>query len=332
MPSLFHEPWWLDAVAPGGWSEARIEENGRAVARLPYVDRRRYGLRLLVPPPLSTRLGPLVELAEGRAETRLRRFDHLVDGLLDQLPPADLVRQSLHPDVHSWLPFHRRGFVVEPQVSYVIDGLTDLDEVWRGISGRTRRVIKSAGQQLTIERDQSADRLRRMVGATFRRQQLDVPYDPAALDRVVAAVLARERGTVLSAVDADGRVHASLLCAWDDRRAWYLGGGGDPELRSSGAGSLLMWELIRNAAGNVDRFDFEGSMVPGVERYFRNFGGRQETYYLVTRTSARLRPVWAARQMRARRASDGHGADVASRARRMVAGATALGRRGTGGS
>ncbi|WP_226379047.1 GNAT family N-acetyltransferase [Pseudonocardia sp. KRD291] len=330
MPSLFHEPWWLDAVAPSGWSEARIEENGHAVARLPYVDRRRYGLRLLLPPPLSTRLGPLVEIADGRTETRLRRFDHLVDGLLDQLPPADLVRQSLHPDLQSWLPFHRRGFEVEPQVSYVIDGLADLDDVWRGFSGRTRRVIKSAGQQLTIERDESAERLRPMVGATFRRQRLDVPYDPAALDRVVAATLARERGTVLTAVDSDGRVHASLLCARDDRRAWYLGGGGDPELRSSGAGSLLMWELIRDAAKHVDRFDFEGSMLPGVERYFRNFGGRQETYFMVTRTSARLRPVWAARQMRSRRAAGADDADVGSPARRMVDTATALGRRAGG--
>ena len=57
-----------------------------------------------------------------------------------------------------------------------------------------------------------------------------------------------------------------------------------------------MWELIRRAAKHVTRFDFEGSMLPGVEHYFRKFGGRQETYFQVTRTSARFAPAWAIRQ------------------------------------
>lgn len=300
MHSVFHEPWWFDAAAPAGWREARVDENGTTVARLPYVEKRRLGLTLVLAPPLTNRLGPLVTAGDGGNEARIRRFDRLVGELLDQLPPADLVRQCLHPDVPSWLPFHRRGFQVEPQVSYVIDGLDDLDAVWKGISGRTRRVIKSAERQLEVRRDDSAENLIRMVGSTFRRQHLEVPYDATVLHDVVAACLARERGVVLTAVDDAGRVHASLFCARDDRRAWYIGGGGDPELRSSGAGSLLMWELIKDASKHVDRFDFEGSMLPGVERYFRNFGGRQETYHLVTRTSPRFAPVWALRQWRSR--------------------------------
>jgi len=296
IPSVFHEPWWLDAVSPTGWCEARVDDNGRPIARLPYVDRRRYGLRLLVPPPLTNRLGPLVEPGSGGNEAQLRRFDHLVGQLLDQLPPADLVRQSMHPDTLSWLPFYRRGFRVEPNVSYVIDDLGDLDAVWGGIAGRTRRVIRKAEKQLDVQRDDSAERLKAMVGSTYRRQDRGLPYDPVVYDRVVAASLSRQRGTVLTAVDDRGRVHASLFCVWDDRRAWYLGGGGDPELRSSGAGSLLMWELIKRAAKEVGCFDFEGSMLPGVEHYFRKFGGRQETYFQVTRTSARFAPLWAARQ------------------------------------
>ncbi|WP_250548697.1 GNAT family N-acetyltransferase [Pseudonocardia sp. H11422] len=309
MLSVFHEPWWLDAAAPGGWDEVRVAENGRAVARLPFVRQRFHGLRLLLAPPMTTRLGPLTDPGEGRYETRLRRFDHLADELIDQLPRADLFRQTMHPDVVSWLPFHRRGFRVEPQLSYVIDGLADLDEVWNGISGRTRRVIKSAGRTLAIERDTTADRLAHMVRSTFGRQRLEVPYDPVVLERIVAACLARDRGTVLTAVDASGNVHASLFCAWDDQRAWYLGGGGDPRLRSSGAGSLLMWELIKESAKHVDRFDFEGSMLPAVERYFRNFGGRQQTYFAVTRTSRRFAPLWALRQQQERAAAGGGGED-----------------------
>lgn len=295
-PSIFHERWWLDAAAPGAWQEVRVEENGEPVARLPFFPQRMLGFRLLLAPPMSTRLGPSVDTGDGRYETRLRRFDHLVDELIDQLPPADMFRQTFHPDVLSWLPFHRKGFRVEPQISYILDDLSDLDRVWAGISGQTRRVIKTAARSLEIQADDDSVRLDRMVRSTFRRQRLEAPYDASMLHRVARACLDRDRATVLSAVDAAGMVHATLFCVRDERRTWYLAGGGDPELRSSGAGSMLMWELIKDAAKRELVFDFEGSMIPGVERYFRNFGGRQETYFAVTRTSARFAPVWAAYQ------------------------------------
>jgi hypothetical protein len=159
-------------------------------------------------------------------------------------------------------------------------------------------VITAAERRLRVTEDDTAEHLRLMTTATFNRQGLDVPYDADVLDRVVAACNDRGRSRVLSAWDDDGALHASVFCVWDDERAWYLGGGGNPALRSSGAGSLLMWRLIQEAAKHVPRFDFEGSMLPAVERYFRNFGGRRETCFVVTRTSARFAPVWALTQRR----------------------------------
>jgi hypothetical protein len=296
--SIFHEPWWLDAVALGGWKEARVEENGQWVARLPYVERRFLGVRLQLAPPLAARLGPIADVGPGRMERRLRRFSGLVDDLLDQLPPADLFRQVLHPETLSWLPFHRRGFRVEPQVSYVIDDLPDLDRVWSGLSSDTRRVVGKAGRELHVVRDATAHDLSRMVQATGIRQNTSSLAPPEVLDRAVREAVARARGVVLTAQDAGGAVHASLFCVWDEGRAWYIAGGGDSRLRRHGGGPLLMWEMIREAARHVDRLDFEGSMLPGVEHYFRSFGGRQETCYLVTRASRRIAPFWALYQRR----------------------------------
>jgi hypothetical protein len=55
-------------------------------------------------------------------------------------------------------------------------------------------------------------------------------------------------------------------------------------------------------------------MLPGVERYFRNFGGHQETYFAVSRTSRRFAPVWAAYR---RRQQAGSG-EVVARLRRLL--------------
>ena len=62
-------------------------------------------------------------------------------------------------------------------------------------------------------------------------------------------------------------------------------GGGDPHLRTSGAGSLLIWEAIQRASADSQVFDFEGSMLRPVERFFRAFGGRQTPYPHVSRAT-----------------------------------------------
>lgn len=61
-------------------------------------------------------------------------------------------------------------------------------------------------------------------------------------------------------------------------------GGGDPELRSSGATSLCMWE----ASGVTSRFDFGGSMLESVEYFIRGFGAVQIPCFSITRTPSKL--------------------------------------------
>jgi hypothetical protein len=56
--SLFEQPWWLDAVAPGNWDAATVTSDGEIIGRLPYVRMRRCGLTILGQPPLTQFLGP----------------------------------------------------------------------------------------------------------------------------------------------------------------------------------------------------------------------------------------------------------------------------------
>jgi len=64
----------------------------------------------------------------------------------------------------------------------------------------------------------------------------------------------------------------------DTSYAYYLLGGADPRLRSSGAQSLLFWEAIKLASRKNLKFDFEGSMIEPIERVFRAFGAVQVPY------------------------------------------------------
>ena len=72
------------------------------------------------------------------------------------------------------------------------------------------------------------------------------------------------------------------MLVWNEHCAYYLMGGGDPELRSSGATSLAMWQAIQFAATVSRIFDFEGSMIEPIERFFRGFGAVQTPYLSLT--------------------------------------------------
>lgn len=64
--TVFHEPWWLDAVSPGQWNEATVMSNGEVVARLPYVIKRVMGITGIGMPPLTHVLGPQLPLERDR--------------------------------------------------------------------------------------------------------------------------------------------------------------------------------------------------------------------------------------------------------------------------
>nr|HPR68216.1 methicillin resistance protein [Kiritimatiellia bacterium] len=47
---------------------------------------------------------------------------------------------------------------------------------------------------------------------------------------------------------------------------------------------LAVWEAIRHAKeAGLETFDFEGSVIPPIERFFRGFGGRLTPYYTVNK-------------------------------------------------
>ena len=58
-----------------------------------------------------------------------------------------------------------------------------------------------------------------------------------------------------------------------------------PEFSSSQSQELLLWEGIQFASQHSKIFDFEGSMVEGIENFFRQFGTKSTPYYILSKQS-----------------------------------------------
>jgi hypothetical protein len=296
--SLFDQPWWLDAVAPGSWDAVVVRSGGQVVARLPYTTTRRYGLTLLGQPPLTQFLGPWLAPVAGKQAHRLEVEKDRMSALIAALPRFDRFQQSFSPRVSNWLPFYWAGFSATVRYTYRLDDLDDLDAVWAGFQENVRRQIRKAERQVEVRDDLGLATFVRLNEATFERRGQEVPYSAGLVRCLDEACAQRGVRKILFAVDSARRVHAAIYVVWDANSAYYLMGGRSDEFRTSGATSLLMWKAIQSAAGVTRAFDFEGSMIESIERFFRSFGATQTPFFHVGKSMGVMRALWPLRAAR----------------------------------
>jgi hypothetical protein len=278
---LFQEPWWLDAVSPGQWLSLEARRGDELAARMPIVLRRKYGLRIIRQPPLTPMLGPWVRSAAGARAKDLSAQRKLFDQIIDQLPEWDYFEANFHHRIADWLPFYWRGFKQTTLYTYVLQDTSSTERLWRGLRENVRRNIRNAEKRVSIRVDLSLDAFLDLAELTFARQKRNLPFERALFHRIDAACAARGARQMFFAEDAEGRLHAAIYLVADAEYVYYLLGGADPRLRSSGAQILLLWEAIKYASEIGRRFDFEGSMIEPIERVFRAFGAVQVPYMQV---------------------------------------------------
>lgn len=281
---IFSRPWWLDAaMGEENWNVVMVENQGEILGCFPYTFRKKIGMTIITMPKLTPMFYIYIRYPEGQKyATRLAYEKRIISGLIDQLPKVPSFHQKYHYRFTNWLPFYWKGYRQTTRYSYIIEDLHDLDAVFDGFRDNIRREIRKARKKVNVAESDDVELFYQMVGRTFRRQNRETTFSRELLERVDEAARKQGARKIYFARDKEtGVVHAGLYLVWDKNSAYYLAGGSNPDLRNSGAGSLLMWEAIQFAATVTNRFDFEGSMIEPVERFFRSFGAVQKPYFSI---------------------------------------------------
>lgn len=288
---LFSQAWWLDAVAgPGNWSVVLALKNEEIVGALPYVRSKYWGKNLLVQPQLTQTLGPWVRPSNAKYANALAAEKDILGTLADGLPSFDMYRQNWNCARQNWLPFYWRGYQQTTRYTYVLPDISDSEQLWselqRDIRGNIRKAENRFGVRIRISKD--IHDLIPVLRKTFERQGKSLPYSETFLCKLDQAAGAENKRAIILGEDAEGRLHAGTYIVWEGDTAYQLLNGYDPDLRSSGAGALCVWSAIQEASKHVNRYDFEGSMLEPVERFFRAFGAIQVPYFRVERTDSKF--------------------------------------------
>jgi hypothetical protein len=288
---LFSRDWWLDAVCGDDWDVCLVEKGGKVLASMPYYyQKNRLGMKIICQPKETQTLGPWLSLSNAKNANRLGQEKDLMKKLIYQLPQFFHFHQNWHHTVKNWLPFFWQGFQQTTFYTYRIPNLVDIKAVWEGFRENIRTDVRKAKDRfkLIIQENIPIETFLDLNEKTFARQKRRMPYAKSLIKQIDKACEAHSVRRNFVAVDEVGRPHAGVYIVWDEQSAYYLLGGSDPELRSSGATSLCLWEAIQFSAGVSKSFDFEGSMIESVERFFRAFGAIQTPYFSIQKTPSKF--------------------------------------------
>jgi len=227
-------------------------------------------------PPLTPYGHPIIDAA--RLSDPVRRHA-AVGALLDHLGGFRSLDFPASFDVPALtLPYIQRGFECQLGISYVLRARDAA--VWTGGIGEGhRRHAKKATREAdasgwTVAPDGSGEELWPLLQLTAEEKGYTMSLDASRFARAASALTERGMAQVWMVRDAQRQPLAGTLLVQGATCAHYLAGGLRRDLRRGSSINYLLFKSMITAT--LERgldFDFEGSSIPGVEQFFRGWGG-----------------------------------------------------------
>ena len=188
------------------------------------------------------------------------------------------------PCFESLQQFICAGFEAKLLYTMVVETI-DLNKTKSKFSSILRRNIKAALQiGLTVEKSNDPTELLSLVQQSFVRQGHSIWFSLEEADACMRHLAKLGQAMCFITRNKDGLPVAAAGIVWDWHRSYYILGGYDHTRAHRGASSLALWSAIcfTHLELGLREIDLEGSHLPAIERFFRQFGGSWLPFYYVT--------------------------------------------------
>ncbi len=251
--------------------------------------KKKCGLHVYCNPPLTPSIGPFFKNETTNPVRFMDKCKQISSLLAAQIDSMDfsVISFALDKKILDVQPFYWRNFKVIPQYTYILSLDDDIKSLWNNMSSEKRKSIsKGLKDGLKIKKIDDYNVVSSLASKTFTRQNKAI--DSINLNKVLFN-FANDENSFAFAAYLQGQPVATTFCVHDAMTAYYLLGGYDSENKHHGAGPLCMWESVKYSKYiGLSQFDFEGSMVPPIEKYLRGFGGQLTPYYRVNKATLPL--------------------------------------------
>lgn len=256
-----------------------FDNGGNLICNFNIYCTNKYGISICKTPPNTASIGPFFNMLPEKNSSFYSLQKKILDLFIDYLKKEKfaIISLLLNKDLKFILPFYNNQFKVNTFLTYRIDLSQNIEIIWSNFSSKTRNHITKAQKDgLKVVKKYDAKIIEELVSNTYNRQRKS--YSESHLNNILNNLDESKEAVSFITYSSDNPI-SCVLCIYDQTTIYNIIAGYNKDLAHHGAGAIAIWEAIKYAKSlGLMIFDFEGSMIPQIETYFRSFGGYLETY------------------------------------------------------
>lgn len=280
LGSAFVQSWWLNAMGDEVERLAILADDGQLIGGMVVHVAQLKGVSCLASPPFTPHSGLFVKQKAANPSKKMSAEKEVLKVLVEYLESRSekIIDLRLPFTFQDAQEFYWSDFDVSPRYTYRLDLTRSEDEILSAMDPKTRNAIKTAEGAGVVVDQAGVKEIQEGIEAILVDRSAKVRFD--LLDSIFNSVT--EDSSIRLEASLDRKREALSYCIVHGDEAYYLFGGNDNTGSVGSSGSLIMWSAIKEAKSRgLSVFDFEGSMIPGVEKFFRGFGGEMTTYFAI---------------------------------------------------
>jgi len=273
--SIFSKSWYLDILGVD-YSILVVEYKGRIVAGIVLAKNE---INTYANPMLDKYLGVIFEPASPNRHKKDSNEYKAMELIAKECKRFKSFDYYFHPNFDNWIPFYWSDFAQRTRYTYRIDYKNSIDKIYSAFHhGIVKNNIKKGQKSGSIvKEDIPFDDLWELVDKTFLRQGSKSPFKKDKLNNYIQELTKKGAFKSFGVYFMD-RCVAVAGVVYEPKSAYFLLNGIDIENMPRGANTYMIYEAIKYFSSRCNYFDFEGSMLPGVEPLYRKFGGDRVQY------------------------------------------------------
>jgi len=286
---VFNLAEWLNNYPQNQISQCAIlNNNNDVIGCFTYFTFKKSLFKFIITPPFSPDIG-LYYVNPSESTVGKNSFNkEIVQNLalyFDNLN-VPYININLPKEITDTQPFTWKGYLSRNRYSYLLDLSATKEALWDNLATEKRKSINRASKDgLVIKETTDRELVYSLIIQSLERNF--IAKNTSIIKNILQSLSSKTRSFSFVAYQ-DGLAVGATFCMVSKFKAVYIFGGFNFENKHHGAGVTCMWNSILKAkALGLNYFDFEGSMNPAIERYFREFGGELTPYFNVQK----IKPV-----------------------------------------
>lgn len=287
---VFASKKWLSIYGDSLTLMGIYKDENQLIGGFYFLNTKKYGITFLKLPPYTPHCG-LFFVSDSKNNSSINNFSKEVMSEVCAFftnQKSALMVLAFPSVIIDFQPFIWAKYKVIPNYTYRINIEKSIEDIKSNFDTKNRNIINKAIKEevLVTENSLSKEELYKFFIDSLNTTDANI-YETEL--RNVFTSFSDDTNSFSLTAYKNNDLLGNVFCVYDKNTCYYLLGGVNKKSGIQGVNNLLVLHcIIRAKELGCTMFDFEGSMLKGVEKFFRSFGPDLTPYFTVNKANLPL--------------------------------------------